>query len=294
MLGYLFFSPLADSFLKVRLTTDKKEAPPLPLWILFHWEKRILSPQSSTFEVIMLGAFLFMTWSSLRFSDVRRLNIESLVLTDVELRGMVWRSKTRSNGHPFGITCSGLCSTGSFTWLVKFLRTWDALLADSGCSTWDFLIPQLSEQGTLLSHEPLDYASALRFFREMLYTPWKRFSGPHPLEEMHLNYTLHSPKATLLSFDLSWGRRWTQMIVCNRVIMLIHGNPFICMGVIRFGGHYDINKLWSNRSGRDSVPRRHNTEGAKHSWLNLKLHWSALRNKQLNTHISIFLFLLRI
>ena len=201
----IVFSPLADSFLKVRLTTDKKEAPPLPLWILFHWEKRVLFSQSSTYEEIMLGAFLFMTWSSLRFSDVQRLNIESLVLTDVELRGMVWRSKTRSNGHPFGITCSGLCSTGSFTWLVKFLRTWDALLAESGCSTWDFLIPQLSEQGTLLSHEPLDYTSALRIFREMLYTPWKRFSGPHPLEEMHLNYTLHSPKATLLSFGPQLG-----------------------------------------------------------------------------------------
>ena len=201
----IVFSPLADSFLKVRLPTDKKEAPPLPLWILFHWEKRILFSQSSIFEVIMLGSFLFMTWSSLRFSDVQRLNIESLVLNDVELRGMVWRSKTRSNGHPFGITCSGLCSTGSFTWLVKFLRTWDTLLADSGCSTWDFLIPNLSEQGTLLSHEPLDYASALRIFREMLSTPWKRFSGPHPLEEMNLNYTLHSPKATLLSFGPQLG-----------------------------------------------------------------------------------------
>ena len=72
-----------------------------------------------------------------------------------------------------------------------------------GCvisGVWDFLIPHLSEQGTLLSHEPLDYASALRIFRDMLYTPWKRFSGPHPLDEMQLNYTLHSAKATLLSF----------------------------------------------------------------------------------------------
>ena len=201
----IVFSPLADSFLKVRLTTDTKEAPPLPLWILFHWEKRILFSQSTTFEIIMLGAFLFMTWSSLRFSGVQRMNIESLVLSDMELRGMVWRSKTRSNGHPFGITSSGLCSTGSFTWVVKFLRTWDALLAESGCGTWDFLIPHLSEQGTLLSHEPLDYASALRIFRDMLYTPWKRFSGPHPLDQMQLNYTLHSAKATLLSFGPQLG-----------------------------------------------------------------------------------------
>ena len=196
----IVFSPLADSFLKVRLTTDKKEAPPLPLWLLFHWEKRILYAHSSTYEVIMLGSFLFILWSGLRYSDAQRLNVASLVLTDDELRGMVWRSKTRSNGHPFGIVSSGLCSTGSFTWLVKFLRTWDKLLSEADISTCDFLIPDLS-QGTWLSQEPLDYAGALRIFRTMIYTPWKRFAGKHPLDAMQLNYTLHSLKVTLLS----WG-----------------------------------------------------------------------------------------
>ena len=53
----IVYSPLADSFLKVRLTSDKREAPPLPLWILFQWERRVLYSQSSTFEVIMLGSF---------------------------------------------------------------------------------------------------------------------------------------------------------------------------------------------------------------------------------------------
>ena len=160
----IVFSPLADSFLKVRLTTDKREAPPLPLWILFHWEKRILYSQSTLYEVIMLGGFLFILWSGLRFSDAQRLNVSSLVLTDDELRGMVWRSKTRSNGRPFGIISSGICSTGSFTWLVKFLRTWDKLLSDSDIETCDFLLPDLSEQGTWLSKEPLDYAAALTNF----------------------------------------------------------------------------------------------------------------------------------
>ena len=197
----IVFSPLADSFLKVRLTTDKKEAPPLPLWLLFHWEKRILYAHSSTYEIIMLGSFLFILWSGLRYSDAQRLNVASLVLTDDEIRGMVWRSKTRSNGHPFGLVSSGLCSTGSFTWLLKFLRTWDKLLSDANIATCDFLIPDLSEQGTWLSQEPLDYAGALRIFRTMIYTPWKRFAGKHPLDAMQLNYTLHSLKVTLLS----WG-----------------------------------------------------------------------------------------
>ena len=202
----IVYSPLADSFLKVRLTSDKKEAPPLPLWILFQWERRILYSQSSTFEVIMLGSFLVIAWSSLRFSDAQRLNVASLVLTDSELRGMVWRSKTRANGHPFGIVSCGICSTGSFTWLVKFLRTWDTLLAASSIESCDFLIPDLSEDGTWLSHEPLDYASALSIFRRMLQTPWKTFVGPHPLNNLQLNYTLHSLKATLLSFGPQLGQ----------------------------------------------------------------------------------------
>ena len=115
----------------------------------------------------MLGSFLFIAWASLRFSDAQRLNVESLVLTDSELRGMVWRSKSRANGHPFGIVSSGICSTGSFTWLVKFLRTWDTLLSESGMTSCDFLIPDLSEQGKFLSQEPLGYAASLTNFFEL-------------------------------------------------------------------------------------------------------------------------------
>ena len=290
----IVFSPLADSFLKVRLTTDKKEAPPLPLWILFHWEKRILFSQSSTYEVIMLGAFLFMTWSSLRFSDVQRLNIESLVLTDVELRGMVWRSKTRSNGHPFGITCSGLCSTGSFTWLVKFLRTWDALLAESGCSTWDFLIPrfhncQNKAHYFLMNHWIM--RQLYEFFGKCFIHLGNVFHGPIHWKRCILTIHFTVRKQRCCHLDPSWGRQWTQMIVCNRVTTLTHESHFICMDEIQYGGPYDISKLWCNRSGRDSAQKRHNTEGDRHPWLNLKLRWSVSRNRQLSMHIGIFLFL---
>eukprot|EP00435_Cladocopium_sp_Y103_P030947 s3386_g7.t1 len=199
------FSPLVDSFLKLRLTKDSREAPPLPLWILFQWERKVLQSNSSTFDVIMLGSFLFIAWSGLRFADAQRMNMRSLVLSEDELRGMVWRSKTRSSGHPFGVISSGLCSIGSFTWLVKFLRTLDTFLADHDMEHCDFLIPHLSEEGTLLSPEPMDYAAAMKVFRFMLQTPWKSLKGPHPLAALTLNYTLHSLKATLLSFGPQLG-----------------------------------------------------------------------------------------
>ena len=189
----------------MKLTKDKREAPPLPLWALFQWERRLLQSQSTIFEIIMLGSFLFIIWSGLRFADAQRLNLQSLVLNDEELRGMVWRSKTQSNGHPFGVVSSGLCSTGNYTWLVKFLRTWDKLLEHPDLKHCDFLIPHISESGQVLSSHPMDYASSQKILRHMLRTPWKVFKDSHPLDSLTMNYTIHSLKATLLSFGPQLG-----------------------------------------------------------------------------------------
>jgi hypothetical protein len=56
------FSPLVDSFLKTKLSRDRREAPPLPLWLLFQWERRILQSASTVYEIMMLGSFLVITW----------------------------------------------------------------------------------------------------------------------------------------------------------------------------------------------------------------------------------------
>ena len=202
------YAPLIDSFLKTRLTKDRREAPPLPLWLVFAWERRILQSSASDFEIIMLGSFLFIMWAGLRFADSQRLRLGSLVFNKEELRGLVWRSKTSSAGHPFGIQASGLCSLGSFTWLYKFLVTWDKILYSQrvhGAELCDFLIPSMEMDGTFTKFEPLDYSSAMRVFRFMIMTPWKKFHGPHPLTQVQLGYTLHSLKATLLSFGPQLG-----------------------------------------------------------------------------------------
>ena len=39
----------------------------------------------------------------------------------------------------------------------------------------------------------------------MLLTPWKGWQGPHPLDKLQMQYTLHSMKATLLSFGPQLG-----------------------------------------------------------------------------------------
>ena len=201
------FSPLVDSFLKTKLSKDRREAPPLPLWVIFQWERRILQGASTTYEVMMLGAFLLITWAGLRFADAQRLNIGSLVFNFQELRGLVWRSKTMAAGHPFGAQAAGLCSKGTYTWLFKFLQTWDQVMTSLQVqqSKVDFLIPSMEPNGTFQVFEPLNYAETTRIFREMLLTPWKKFQDQHPLAHLQQTYTLHSMKATLLSFGPQLG-----------------------------------------------------------------------------------------
>ena len=204
----IVYAPLIDSFLKTRLSKDRREAPPLPLWLVFAWERRILQSTASDFEVIMLGSFLFFMWAGLRFADSQRLRLDSLVFSHVELRGLIWRSKTSAAGHPFAIQASGICSLGSFSWLFNFLVTWDRILRSQkiqNAESVDFLLPSMEVDGSFYRFEPLDYAAAMRVFRYMIMTPWKRFQGPHPLSQVQLNYTLRSLKATLLSFGPQLG-----------------------------------------------------------------------------------------
>ena len=230
------FSPLVDSFLKTKLSKDKREAPPLPLWLLFQWERRVLQSAATVYETMMLGAFLLITWAGLRFADAQRLNVDSLVFNFQELRGLVWRSKTMAAGHPFGVQAAGLCSTGTFTWLFKFLQTWDQLMRDLQIprSQCDFLIPAMQPDGTIPEFEPLDYAGTTKIFRAMLMTPWKRFQGDHPLERLQMTYTLHSMKATLLSFGPQLG---TLVSDSDRLLQ----------------GHHQDQKQSLNLYGRDSV-----------------------------------------
>ena len=99
-----------------KLSKDRREAPPLPLWVIFHWEGRILQGASTPYEVMMLGAFLLITWAGLRFADAQRLSVDSLVFNFQELRGLVWRSKTMAAGHPFGAQAAGLCCDSACWW----------------------------------------------------------------------------------------------------------------------------------------------------------------------------------
>ena len=191
-------SVLIGTFLNQKVPRDRKQAPPLPLWALVQWERRVLMSNCTVLEIILLGTFLLMAWGSLRFSDAQRLDLQKIIYHDGTMRGVIWRSKTAVSGMPLAVAAEGFLSKGSHNWLWKFLTVLDTVLAKSGLSDVDFLLPLMDEDGPVYPLQPMDYATALFYLRKFLGCPWSQ--RPDPLQHLKLNFTLHSLKATLLSW----------------------------------------------------------------------------------------------
>eukprot|EP00435_Cladocopium_sp_Y103_P038388 s2040_g10.t1 len=190
-------SAMINSFLIQKIPRDRKEAPPLPLWLLVQWERRVLMSSCSILEIILLGSFLLMAWASLRFSDAQRIEMTRMVLTDGELRGVIWRSKTTTLGMPFGAINSGLLSKGAHSWIWKYIKTLDELLYQNGIPDVDFLLPHCDADAVRSgwrpqiaqhrgSQKPLqEPAVTLEIFSKKLpeYTfQWFTFGSPSALE----------------------------------------------------------------------------------------------------------------
>eukprot|EP00435_Cladocopium_sp_Y103_P041829 s3000_g11.t1 len=155
----------------------------------------VFYPRNHSFGQLLV----VMAWASLRFSDAQRIEMTRMVLTDSELRGVIWRSKTTTLGMPFGATNSGLLSKGAHSWMWKFIRTMDSVLHQNNASDVDFLLPHCDMEQVQLPLIPMTYATALFHLRRLIHCPWR--SSSNPMLGLDLNFTLHSLKATLLS----WG-----------------------------------------------------------------------------------------
>ena len=191
-------SPLIQSWQKSKIPTDRQESLPLPLYVVVQWERRLLQANIPQHELLTLGSFLLMIWSGLRFSDLQRVTIASVVCSFAEIRGISWRTKTCSKGQPWGACAAGFLSVGTATWLSKFVLAWDEALATHHGGDRDFVLPQFREGTILVPYQPMSYPSALHWFRSFLTIPWKRNSETAQLDTM--SYTIHGMKATILSW----------------------------------------------------------------------------------------------
>ena len=143
--------------------TRTKEAVPLPFAVVKGFEAAL--PSASQEDRWFLCALLVMIRASLRWSDLQRLDLSSVVATQEAVSGWCWRTKSSKTGMPFGFLC---CYASQ-----DFFLQWNG--------------------------KPMKYAVALSQFRRCLVS----FGGMP--ESAVAGFSLHSLKATLLSWAGALG-----------------------------------------------------------------------------------------
>ena len=195
----IVYGGVVSSFDKQRSLSDRRETLPFSLYTLCMWEKQILRSTCSLVDIVVLGTFLVLAWSSLRFADAQRCNTTSLCYSDQVLRGICWQTKTVSN-LAWGLIGHGFLSHGSYDWLYRFLRTLDGIYHQhAGDMTIDFLFPSCTDEEVRLPLQAMEYPECLYFLRKYLQLFWHEGSTADlPLSAK--SYTVHGLKSTMLSF----------------------------------------------------------------------------------------------
>ena len=186
-----------------RVESDRKEAFPLPLFVLAALERQLLLDMGSPARRLFIGAVLTSCWSSLRLSDSQHVSWSSIQAGSWCTRGTSYRTKVSRRGVPFGLLNEGFYSAGrSFacTWVARYLRLlgeeWDALEASFGSVTPDCLFFSSSAG----EFQPLTYGEVLNQLRGLL------ISIGLSTEEAG-TFTVHSMKVCLLSVVAQRGFR---------------------------------------------------------------------------------------
>ncbi|CAE7283108.1 unnamed protein product, partial [Symbiodinium microadriaticum] len=172
-----------------RVLSDRKEALPLPIFILAAWERFLLSEEGETGFRLFIGGLLVAANASLRFSDCQHVLWSSLQAGRDCLRAISYRTKSSRRGMPFGLVSCGFYGDPAayyHSWVCKYLYLlgceWDLITERFGETVPDALF-FLSDD---TEWRPMSYAQALSAFR-----------GAPPHEAG--NYTLHSLKTSLLA-----------------------------------------------------------------------------------------------
>ena len=142
------------SFFHKNTVGERRESLPLSLYVLMHFERRILMRECMDHEVVILGTLLLLAFSCLIFSDMQRTNTSSMHWDGMVLRGTCWRTKTSRSGHPFGLISCGCLPKGIFSWLFKFLTVLDSMFASHGDGSEDSLIPGCTRDSIRLPLQP--------------------------------------------------------------------------------------------------------------------------------------------
>ena len=132
---------------------------------------------------ILLCAILLMAWGSLRWSDLQRLDLQSITSDATSIRGWCWRTKSSVRGMPWGVL---RCGCAASNWGDVLFNVISEIRAQR--PTQDFFIGW--------NGKPMPYTIMLAQFRRCLVL----VAGLE--REVAWTFSLHSLKCTLLSWAL--------------------------------------------------------------------------------------------
>ena len=166
-------NPCVQGFRKASaLTSEKKEAVPLPLFALRQLELVVFDAAYPLGFRLLAGFFLCCAWGSLRFSDGERTGPFTLCMDGYVLRGKSWRTKVCDRGVLSGVLGCGLTSSHpSWGWAhhwVAALREWLGGVAAPARRSIDFLLPHLAADGRPSGTAPISYSTAVLRLRSLL------------------------------------------------------------------------------------------------------------------------------
>ena len=157
-------SPLIQGWTRSTVPSDRRESFLLPLPVVVQWEWHLLQANVPLHEMIVIGGFLLMIWSGLRFTDFQRISIASVGCYAYEIRGTNWRTKTCTQGQPWGARAFDSLSVVSATRFSKFICAWDAFLAAQSHFDMDFVILHFQDGSVAQPYQPMSYPLTLQWF----------------------------------------------------------------------------------------------------------------------------------
>ena len=110
----LFSHSLILSWRHSKVSRDRKEALPLPLYVVIQWDRQLLQAGCTSTGRLVLGGFILMIWSGLRFAGLQRITLKSLMTSFSEIQGLCWRPVISSRGPQWDLLAAGFLSRRDF------------------------------------------------------------------------------------------------------------------------------------------------------------------------------------
>lgn len=200
----LLNTPVIDGYISsTKKPQNPREVFPLPFHVAIAFEEYIQDERRPQSSRLILGCFLFMFWTGLRFQDLQRTRPSNISLTDGILRALCELSKS---GHPqpaacisCGFSTMSFSNGWGFTWFT-LLQIWIASVKEKAQNfQLDFIFPEVQGEGPIhqtLIPRPMVYSKAASILRHVAKQPF--MSPPYTASEV-TTLTVHSAKSALIS-----------------------------------------------------------------------------------------------